>query len=130
MLRYLLLPLFLGLILTQGFHRSPSVCSDQLGHCVEVGQVEETHSCPFGEDEGTPANTCAEDCSVCHLDHSGELFVFSGTSVERPQPTQLYTPRVVELLEPNLLIEANYIFVNQDAPPGRSVEDFYGVRLL
>ena len=128
--RYLLIPLLLGLILTQGFHRSASVCLDQLGHCAEVGLVEEAHSCPCGEDESAPTNTCSEDCTVCHLDHSDELFVFSGTSVERPQPTQLYAPRVVEILEPSLLIEADYIFVKQDAPPKRDIEDFYGVRLL
>ncbi len=134
--RYLLIPLFLALIVTQGFNRSASVCLDQLGHCLDASASSHVDHCPCDEteSEAETENTCSEECSVCHLDHSDELFVFSGSSsVERENSAPLYTPHVLELLEPVLRRQAVCVSARSQVPPRLSilsVAKIYSVRLL
>lgn len=129
--RYLLIPLFLALIASQSFNRSVSICMDQLGGCMDTSLAMQVDACPCSQHGDAESNTCSEDCPSCHLDHDGELFVYSGsTSLERMNSAPAYAPRLVKLLEPNPPVHTANVSATSAPPTALSVATIYSVRLL
>jgi hypothetical protein len=105
---------------------------DQLGTCLDDSLLlEKLEHCPCGEADGATTQSCSQECPVCHLDHAGELYVYSGTSGnEREHPSPLYTARVIDRLGLCLRKPSGYVSLNRDAPPRLSVAKEFSVRLL
>lgn len=105
---------------------------DQLGTCLDDSLLlEKAEHCPCGEADGATTQSCSQECPVCHLDHAGELYVYSGTScIEREHSSPLYVARVIDRLGLCLREPSGYLCFNRAAPPRLSVAKEFAVRLL
>lgn len=93
--------------------------------------LSEAEHCPCGEADSAATQSCSQECPFCHFDHTGELYVYSGTScIEREHPSPLYTARVIDRLGLCLREPTGYVLPNRDAPPRLSVAMEFAVRLL
>lgn len=129
---FLIIPLLLALIISQGHNLPVPVCMDQLGTCLDDSLLlEKAEHCPCGETDGATTQPCSQECPVCHLDHAGELYVYSGTGcIEREHSSPLYAARVIDRLGLCLREPSGYVSRNCAAPPRLSVAKEFAVRLL